>query len=154
MATSTTTKKKVNRKSFLTVELKETVSCIIDDGNFQFWGTSFVWSPRILVWSKVELLVWFVQLPREHHHRPFSGRKMANFLTLTKTPGMWTHFFLKSKTNFYIKIYIHMHFIQKSIRIDDYWLKTPIVEKHPYCILPKCHWKSMHIFLKFRKKHT
>ena len=65
---------------------------------FQFWGTSFDWSPRILVWSKVELLVWFVQLPRGLHHRPFSGRKMANFLTLTKTQGRCIHFSLHSPT--------------------------------------------------------
>ena len=54
----------------------------------QYSGINSVWNPKILTWSKVEQLVWFVLLPKERHHLPFSGRKMEKFLTLTKIRGI------------------------------------------------------------------
>ena len=80
--------KAVRKPKFCTVE--RLVSIISENlvAFFQFWGISFGSNQKMLAWSKVERLVWFVRLPRVLHRQPFSGRKMEKFLTLTKIQGM------------------------------------------------------------------
>ena len=99
--------------------LQNKVSSVIFMANyvmdfFQFWEISFGLNRKMLEWSKVERLVWFVRLPRVLHRQPFSGRKMEKFLTLTKIQGM------PPKYPFSVKV----HFSQQSLWRSRYQLFT------------------------------